>query len=320
MTTVGFHPAVELLTSSVGGSIHIIKFIDLDFFHLFVQKNIRRLKNFKGLSLEFCYLCSENTEEEVLLVHISKPELHFHGGEANVEHVFNLLNQIPYQKEVEIKETLSKKWMTAYREAHADESINYLLSIRERALSNDLSLMNNEDHFEIEGYDFLRPVKIMLMGPPNAGKSTFFNYLVGEQRALISEIAGTTRDTLTATLQFSGYEVELIDTAGLRDNALNEGQSSEYDSIQGKSEQLVQSISEQTDIYCLFNTEEIPKWIPESKVLHLKSKSDLDPKAHPSAISFSIHQNTGCEEVIEAISKKVTFIKKRTLSTRFFKR
>jgi len=61
--------------------------------------------------------------------------------------------------------------------------------------------------------------RVVLAGLPNAGKSTLFNRLIGQQKAIVSPIAGTTRDYLTATLQLESLEVELIDTAGWEDAA-----------------------------------------------------------------------------------------------------
>jgi tRNA modification GTPase len=61
--------------------------------------------------------------------------------------------------------------------------------------------------------------RIVLAGLPNAGKSTLFNCLVGQQKAIVSPIAGTTRDYLKATVSLKSLEVELIDTAGWEDAA-----------------------------------------------------------------------------------------------------
>ena len=57
--------------------------------------------------------------------------------------------------------------------------------------------------------------RVVLVGLPNAGKSTLFNRLIGEQRAIVSDLAGTTRDYLSAELNWHGLAIELIDTAGV---------------------------------------------------------------------------------------------------------
>jgi len=61
--------------------------------------------------------------------------------------------------------------------------------------------------------------RIVLAGLPNAGKSTLFNCLIGQKKAIVSPIAGTTRDYLKATVSLPSLDVELIDTAGWEDAA-----------------------------------------------------------------------------------------------------
>ena len=57
---------------------------------------------------------------------------------------------------------------------------------------------------------------VAIAGKPNAGKSSLFNALIKEDRALVTKVAGTTRDTISAELEVSGLNVTLLDTAGLR--------------------------------------------------------------------------------------------------------
>lgn len=58
--------------------------------------------------------------------------------------------------------------------------------------------------------------RVVLLGRPNAGKSTLFNALVGSARAIVTAVPGTTRDLLTETVEIHGLAITLVDTAGLR--------------------------------------------------------------------------------------------------------
>lgn len=64
-------------------------------------------------------------------------------------------------------------------------------------------------------------VSVAIVGKPNAGKSTLLNTLLNENRAIVSEIAGTTRDTIEETININGILFRLIDTAGIREHSLD---------------------------------------------------------------------------------------------------
>jgi GTPase len=61
-----------------------------------------------------------------------------------------------------------------------------------------------------------RPARVAIVGRPNVGKSSLLNSLLGEQRAIVSDVPGTTRDAIDTTLEWAGREVRLVDTAGIR--------------------------------------------------------------------------------------------------------
>jgi tRNA modification GTPase len=65
-------------------------------------------------------------------------------------------------------------------------------------------------------------VQVAIIGKPNAGKSTLLNVLLNEERAIVSSIAGTTRDTIEEIINIDGVLFRLIDTAGIRDNSTDE--------------------------------------------------------------------------------------------------
>ncbi|MFI3230641.1 MAG: tRNA uridine-5-carboxymethylaminomethyl(34) synthesis GTPase MnmE, partial [bacterium] len=109
--------------------------------------------------------------------------------------------------------------MTAHIEAsidypeHDEENINYkIIGESTSILINKIqALLNTSDTGRIvkEG------IKTVILGKPNVGKSSILNILLDEERAIVSDIAGTTRDVLTEHLNINGVPINIVDTAGI---------------------------------------------------------------------------------------------------------
>jgi tRNA modification GTPase len=99
--------------------------------------------------------------------------------------------------------------------------------------------------------------RVVLAGLPNAGKSTLFNALLARDAAIVSPIAGTTRDYLSGAIEWSGVEVELIDTAGwegpITETADASGALAARDGLTGQAQQLGAEQRRQADmiLWCI---------------------------------------------------------------------
>ncbi|MFI3295775.1 MAG: tRNA uridine-5-carboxymethylaminomethyl(34) synthesis GTPase MnmE [Rikenellaceae bacterium] len=98
-----------------------------------------------------------------------------------------------------------------------DEDVEFAPRTELLALLGDLRLrcVTLADSFAA-GNVLRHGVPVAIVGAPNVGKSTLLNCLVGEQRAIVSDIAGTTRDYIEESIQIEGVEFRFIDTAGIR--------------------------------------------------------------------------------------------------------
>jgi tRNA modification GTPase len=124
-------------------------------------------------------------------------------------------------------------------------------------------------------------VPVAIVGAPNTGKSTLLNQLLGEERAIVSNIAGTTRDVIEEVLNIEGIQFRLIDTAGIR-------QTTETIEALG-IERSQQKIEQAKIVLCLAdsgdasNLQETIEWVQSLKTLHpdknillILNKADLN--------------------------------------------
>lgn len=108
-------------------------------------------------------------------------------------------------------------------EAHIDFPDDDLGSLDLRAVAGRASTVHSEMLTLLSTFDTGRAlregVSVLILGRPNVGKSSLLNALLGEARAIVTEIPGTTRDTVEEQLILGGIPLRLVDTAGVRDSA-----------------------------------------------------------------------------------------------------
>jgi tRNA modification GTPase len=142
--------------------------------------------------------------------------------------------------------------------------------------------------------------RVAILGPPNAGKSTLFNRLVGSERAIVAPTPGTTRDVLEAELDIEGVPVVLVDTAGLRDGG---------DAVEAEGRRRAQAEGERADVVVLLwpadgSRPEAPEGRP---VIRVWSKADLGGVAIPGGWTpVAATRSEGVGEVRQAIAGHVT--------------
>jgi len=175
-------------------------------------------------------------------------------------------------------------------------------------------------------------IPVAIVGKPNAGKSTLLNTLLNEERAIVSDIAGTTRDTIEETLHIAGVTFRFIDTAGIRDT---------QDKIEAIGvEKAKEKIKKAQIVLYLYNekentTDEVVQFVGENyrkglKILLLHNKTDneyiglsdfdeeIEKKLNPEERKYGYGKLriSAKEKInIEALKKLLSFYAKELTST-----
>jgi len=145
-----------------------------------------------------------------------------------------------------------------------------------------------------EGQILRRGIRAAIIGRPNAGKSSLLNQLLGHDRAIVSPIAGTTRDTIEETANIRGLPVIFIDTAGLR-----EAQDEiEVEGIRRSRESLAKAefilhVLDASELLTLADENYFTEFAAKKRIL-VRNKTDLPVKLVLSDVS----ENTGLESPV----------------------
>lgn len=212
-------------------------------------------------------------------------------------------------------------------------------SLRERILEQTAYIeaaLDDPEHYEMEGYgETLYPVledclkeidalidssedgrilkegiKTVILGKPNAGKSSFLNAILGEERAIVTDIAGTTRDILEESVRLKDITLNIVDTAGIRKTEdviekMGVDKAKEY----AKDADLIVFIAD-TSVPLDSSDYEIIDLIQGKKTITLLNKRDLEQKCDTEKlkalingpfIDCSIKEGRGIEEFEETV-------------------
>lgn len=147
-------------------------------------------------------------------------------------------------------------------------------------------------------------IRTVIIGKPNAGKSSLLNILIGEERAIVTEIAGTTRDVLEEHINLQGISLNIIDTAGIRNTE---------DIVEKIGVEKAKEYAENADLILYVidssspldeNDSEILEMIKNKKTIVLFNKSDLEMKVSENdipdgfpVIEISAKNNVGIEKI-----------------------
>lgn len=153
-------------------------------------------------------------------------------------------------------------------------------------------------------------IRTVILGKPNAGKSSLLNFLVGEDRAIVTEIAGTTRDTLEEYISLHGISLRIIDTAGIRETE---------DVVEKIGVEKARQMAEKADLILYVvdssqpldeNDQEIMELLKGRKSIVIYNKTDLASavdmgslreKTGSQVIPVSVVEETGIEDLEKSI-------------------
>ena len=202
----------------------------------------------------------------------------------------------------------------AYIESALDDPEHYdltgypqeLLEVVEKEQQEILRLLKTAD----DGKIIREGIKTVILGKPNAGKSSLLNLLLGENRAIVTDIAGTTRDILEEYINLHGVTLRMIDTAGIRETK---------DIVEKIGVEKAREMAKDADLILYVvdsstpldeNDEEITSMLSDRKAIVLYNKTDLSSavdmenlkeKTGHKVIPMSAVEETGIQELEEEI-------------------
>lgn len=204
----------------------------------------------------------------------------------------------------------------AFIEAALDDPEHYTLNNYGEELRVDvndyLKVINDLVKTSDDGRIISQGIKTVILGKPNAGKSSLMNTLLGTQRAIVTDIAGTTRDTLEESMTLSEMHLDIVDTAGIRETEdVVEKIGVERSKETAKSADLVIYVVD-SSVPLDENDKEIIKLISDKKSIVLLNKTDLESIVskddikeiiNTEPIEISAKENIGIDDIKNRIKE-----------------
>jgi tRNA modification GTPase len=179
-------------------------------------------------------------------------------------------------------------------------------SARDQAVGDCLGHLDRLLLTAVAGDRLRNGMRVAICGPPNSGKSTFFNYLCGLERAIVAAEPGTTRDVIEAQLEIEGRPVTVADTAGLRASG---------DEVEVEGQRRAMAVAADADLVLWLEsvdtaTGEAP-WArlgrADHDLIRVRSKVDLEPGAAADEgwLRLSCHTGEGVAELMDRVRATV---------------
>ncbi|MBQ8425451.1 MAG: tRNA uridine-5-carboxymethylaminomethyl(34) synthesis GTPase MnmE [Clostridia bacterium] len=223
---------------------------------------------------------------------------------AGYELLTGNLSKLAYSSQKELTDILSEIEVSF---DYPEEIIEYITKAKVKERLENLSKQMEETIETSETGKMIKSgINVLIVGRPNVGKSSLLNNLLQKEKAIVTDIAGTTRDTVEGTFLLDDIKINLIDTAGIHET---------QDTVEKIGVDKAKNLISQADIVLFLvdsnreysaDDEEIYNSIKNTKYIILRTKSDLaenNQKHFEDEIEISIKNNQGIDKLKEKILK-----------------
>ncbi|HEX3870967.1 MAG TPA: GTPase [Pirellulales bacterium] len=250
-------------------------------------------------------------------------EIHCHGGLAAAEAILDSLRACG------VSDLAADAWLarqgTGTLEVEALSQLPHARTLRTAAILHDqscgamrqaiqriLATLDYDPHLAMDdlsalvgradlGRHLVEPFRVVIAGPPNVGKSSLMNAIVGYERAIVFDEPGTTRDAVTVVTALDGWPVELCDTAGVRATA----EGIEWLGIERALERLTEAdcrvlVFDRSLAWTDDDAALLASW-PGAVVVHNKADLPTDAASRPAGLATSTVTGQGVQSLIATI-------------------